>query len=287
MILPRFDLLEPSSVKEVCQALQAGSNARVIAGGADLLVNLKKKVFSADTLVSLGKVSELKDMSFSDEKGLTLGSAVRIIDIVDSPVIKKNYPALAAAAGNLGSWQIRDRATIGGNVCSARPAADTIGPLIAYGATAVIAGPNGTREELIETIYKGPGQTTLAKGEILQTIKIKKPAAGTKVSYIKYGTRQAMEIAIVSATVSVTIENGTCVDGKIVLGSVAPTYIRCLKTEEFIKDKKITEDTAEQAGQIASESCKPITDIRASADYRRQLVKILVKRNLLNAVAGN
>ncbi len=287
MILPRFELLEPSSVQEICKALQSSGNGRVIAGGTDLLVNLKKKVFTADTIISLDKASELKEVSFSDEKGLTLGSAVRIIDVVDSPVIQKNYPALSTAAGKLGSWQIRTRATIGGNVCSARPAADTIGPLIAYGATAVIAGPNGTREELIETIYKGPGQTTLGKGEILQAIKLPKPAAGTRVVYTKYGIRQAMEIALVSVTTSVTLENGTCKDGKIVLGAVAPTYVRCIKTEEFIKGKAITEDIAEQAGQIASENCKPITDIRASADYRRQLVKVLVKRNLLSSVAGN
>lgn len=287
MILPRFDLLEPSSVKEICKALQSGNNSRVIAGGTDLLVNLKKKVFTADTLISLDKAAELKEMSFSDEKGLTLGSAVRIIDVVDSPVIQENFPALAAAAGKLGSWQIRTRATIGGNVCSARPAADTIGPLIAYGAFAVIASPDGTREELIETIYKGPGQTTLAKGEILQAIRIPKPLKNTKVVYTKYGIRQAMEIALVSVTTSVTLENDICTTGKIVLGAVAPTYIRCIKTEEFLKGKAITEDTAEQAGQVASESCKPITDIRASADYRRQLVKVLVKRNLLSSVAGN
>ncbi|MBN2240527.1 MAG: xanthine dehydrogenase family protein subunit M [Dehalococcoidales bacterium] len=287
MILPRFDLLEPESVQEICQALQANGNSKVIAGGTDLLVNLKKKVFSADTLVSLGKIGELKEMSYSDEAGLTLGSAVRIIDVVDSPVVQQNYPGLSSAAGKLGSWQIRNRATIGGNVCSARPAADTIGPLIAYGAVANIAGPNGMRTEDLETMYKGPGQTTLAANEILQSISIKKPAAGTAVAYEKYGIRQAMEIALVSITTSVTIENKTVTDARIVMGAVAPTYIRCMKTEGFLKGKEITEAVAEEAGGIASQTCTPITDIRASADYRRQLVRVLVKRNLLKSVAGN
>jgi CO/xanthine dehydrogenase FAD-binding subunit len=252
-----------------------------------LLVNLKKKAFTADTLISLDKVNDLKEMSYSDTEGLTLGSTVRIIDIADSPVINKVFPALSSAAGKLGSWQIRCRATIGGNVCSARPAADTIGPLLAYGATARIAGPDGEREEAIETIYKGPGQTTLGKGEMLAAIKIKPPAENTGVNYGKYGIRQAMEIALISATTLVTLEDGVCNTARIVLGAVAPTYIRCQKTENFLVGKTITEDIAEQAGQIASQSCSPITDIRASANYRRQLVKVMVKRNLLKSIALN
>jgi carbon-monoxide dehydrogenase medium subunit len=287
MILPKFDLLEPSSLKEVCEVLRSADNARIIAGGTDLLVNLKKKVFTADILISLDKINELKELSYSEKGGLVIGSAVRIIDVVESPVVQSTFPALAAAAGKLGSWQIRCRATIGGNVCSARPAADTIGPLIAYGATARIAGPDGEREEAIETIYKGPGQTTLSKGEMLAAIKIKPPAKNTGVTYGKYGIRQAMEIALISATTLVTLEGSICKTARIVLGAVAPTYIRCQKTESFLASKTITEDIAEQAGQIASQSCNPITDIRASAEYRRQLVKVMVKRNLLKSVAVN
>jgi CO/xanthine dehydrogenase FAD-binding subunit len=287
MILPRFNLLEPTSLTEVCKALESGDNTRIIAGGTDLLVNLKKKVFTANTLISLDKIDELKEVSYSDTEGLTIGSAVRIIDIVESPVINSVFPALAAAAGKLGSWQIRCRATIGGNVCSARPAADTIGPLIAYSATARIAGPDGERDEAIETIYKGPGQTTLGKGEMLAAIKIKPPAENTGVTYGKYGIRQAMEIALISATTLVTLDDNVCKTARIVLGAVAPTYIRCQKTESFLTGNTITEDIAEQAGQIASQSCSPITDIRASAAYRRQLVKVMVKRNLLKSVAVN
>jgi CO/xanthine dehydrogenase FAD-binding subunit len=274
-------------VQEVCKALQSKDNARVIAGGTDLLVNLKKKVFTADVLVSLDKIGELKEISYSGEKGMTIGSMARIIDVIDSPIVQKHYPALSIAAGKLGSWQIRNRATIGGNVCSARPAGDTIGPLIAYGAIGRIAGPNGVREEAIETLYLGPGKTTLAKGEILVSIKLKTPEKNTGVSYTKYGIRQAMEIALVSVTTLVTMDKNICRTGRIVLGAVAPTYIRCAKTEKFITGKTITTEIAEQAGQIASESCSPITDIRASADYRRQLVRVLVKRNLLKSAGVN
>jgi aerobic carbon-monoxide dehydrogenase medium subunit len=283
MILPRFELAEPKSTREVCDILQKTDQVRVIAGGTDLLVNLKKKVFTADTLVSLSQVPDLNGISFSSSSGLTIGSMVRIADMVISPVIAAHYPGLANAAGKLGSPQIRNRATIGGNVCSARPAADMVGPLVAYGAITNIATATNPREERIERIFKGPGQTTLAKGEFLTGFRIPTPAKNTGISYIKYGIRHAMEIALVSVTSLVVIENEKCVAARVVLGAVAPTFIRCPATEEFLEGKTITEDIAEQAGYSASEICTPITDIRGTADYRRQLVRVLTKRTLLEA----
>jgi CO/xanthine dehydrogenase FAD-binding subunit len=286
MILPRFELLEPTSVKVVCDILQRNNDTRVIAGGTDLLVNMKKKVIMAGTLVSLDKISELKDVSYSGKTGLTMGSMVRIADVAESPIIKTNYTILATAAGKLGSLQIRNRATIGGNICSARPAADTIGPLIAYGAVARIASPDGAREEAIETIFKGPGQTTIRKGEFLTAITIKSPEENTVSSYIKFGVRRAMDIAVVSVTSLITLKNGTCSLARLVLGAVAPTFIRCLKAEEFLLGKDLSEDVAEQASQLATEASRPISDFRASADYRRHLVQVLVKRSLLETASN-
>jgi CO/xanthine dehydrogenase FAD-binding subunit len=286
MILPRFELLEPTSVKEVCDILQRNNDTRVIAGGTDLLVNMKKKVIMAGTLVSLDKISELKDVSYSGKTGLTMGSMVRIADVAESPIIKTNYTTLATAAGKLGSLQIRNRATIGGNICSARPAADTIGPLIAYGAVARIASPDGAREEAIETIFKGPGQTTIQKGEFLTAITIKSPEENTVSSYIKFGVRRAMDIAVVSVTSLITLKNDTCSLARLVLGAVAPTFIRCLKAEEFLLGKDLSEDVAEQASQLATEASRPISDFRASADYRRHLVQVLVKRSLLETASN-
>jgi carbon-monoxide dehydrogenase medium subunit len=285
MILPRFELAEPTSIQEACEILKKSSNAKVIAGGTDLLVNMKKKVIIADTLVSLDKIGELKDVSFSGESGITLGSMVRIADIAASPQIKEKYPILAVAAGKLGSPQVRNRATIGGNVCSARPAADTIGPLMAYEATARIAGPSGVREEAIGKIFKGPGQTTLARDEFLAAITIKAWNKNTGGSYIKYGIRRAMEIALVSITSLLSIENGACRTARVVLGAVGPTFIRCPVTEEFLTGKTITEEIAQQAGMLAMNACTPITDVRASADYRRQLVRALVKRSLMESAS--
>jgi CO/xanthine dehydrogenase FAD-binding subunit len=283
MILPKFDLNEPTTVKEVCEILQKHEKARVIAGGTDLLVNMKKKVIIPDVLVSLSTVPGLNSMDFSPDKGITIGSMVRIADIINSPEIKAHYPGLAESAGKLGSSQIRNRATIGGNICSARPAADMAGPLTAYGALAVIATPDGMREQPIEKLFKGPGQTTLGKGEFLVAFKIKVPDKNTGICYIKYGIRHAMEIALVSVTSLVVIEKNTCHSAKVVLGAVAPVFIHCPKTETFLNGKEISETVTEQAGEMASGECSPITDIRASADYRRQLVHVLTKRSLLQA----
>lgn len=286
MILPRFELEEPTTVKEVCYILQKNNSVKVIAGGTDLLVNMKKKVITADILISLDKLAQLDQLSFSNEKGLTLGAMSRIADIAASPVIKDHYPGLAVAAGKLGSPQIRNRATVGGNVCSARPAADMVGPLTAYGAVAIIATADGEREEPLEKLFKGPGQTTLKKGEFLIGFKIKTPFRNTGISYIKYGIRHAMEIAMVSVTSLVELDKGNCQASRVVLGAVAPTFIRAPKTEAYLKGKTISKAVAEQAGEMASGECSPITDIRASAEYRRQLVRVLTERSLLEIAAS-
>ena len=285
MILPRFELVEPNTVSQACDILKHSDKAKVIAGGTDLLVNLKRKVTKADRLVSLAKIAELRETGFSDGDFLSVGPMMTIAEIAESAIVRANFPALHIAAGKLGSQQIRNRATIGGNVCTARPAGDTIGPLIAYGAMAKIGNGTSERSESFETLYKGPGQTSIRAEEVLTAVTISKPARGSHGSYIKYTIRNAMEIALVSATAVLEMQRGVCRSARVVVGAVAPTFVRCPATEEFLVGKKITEETAAEAGRLVVEVCSPITDVRASADYRRRLVQILVKRSLLEAAA--
>ncbi len=285
MILPRFELMEPVSVSEACDILGQNEKAKVIAGGTDLLVNLKRRVISADVLVSLAGIPELTQI-LTGPAALTLGPMVTIADVANSPLIKASFPVLCQAAGRLGSWQIRNRATIGGNVCTARPAGDTIGPLIAYGATAEVTGAHGKRTEPFGKLFQGPGKTTIHPGELLTGIALATPAAHTGGSYVKYTLRNAMEIALVSVTSLLTIEHGVCRSARVVLGAVAPTFVRCPATEAFLVGKQITEDVAEEAGRLVIDACRPITDLRASADYRNTLVQVLVKRSLLEAAAS-
>ena len=286
MILPRFQFLEPETFEEVQHIVEKNKgDAVLMAGGTDLLVNLKRKVITAKIVISLEKVGSLKQIDYSKSAGLTLGSMVRISELVEMPLIKQKFPLLAIAANKLGSPQIRNRATLGGNICTARPAGDTIGPLTAYGAELLLIRGAESRWEPISQFISGPGKTTRKDGEVLAAIKIKPFAAHTGVSYVKYGVRKAMEIAMVSVTTAITFDGIECKKATIVLGAVAPTFIRSIGAEEFLGSKKITTTVAEEAAALAASGCKPITDVRASAEYRRDLVKVLTKRGILEAVS--
>jgi carbon-monoxide dehydrogenase medium subunit len=286
VILPRFQFLEPETFEEVHQLVEKNKgDAVLMAGGTDLLVNLKRKVIKAKVVISLEKIKSLKQVHYSESAGLTLGSMVTVSELAETPIIKQKFPLLAIAANKIGSPQIRNRATIGGNICTARPAGDTIGPLTAYGAEVQLVLGKETRWEPISKFITGPGKTTRKEGEVLAAIRIKPFPASTGVSYIKYGVRKAMEIAMVSVTTAITFNGDKCEKATIVLGAVAPTFIRSNEAEEALVSHKVTLSTAEKAAELAAGGCRPITDVRASAEYRRDLVRVLTKRGIMEAAA--
>ena len=284
MILPRFQFLEPATFEEALQIVEKNKGEAVLmAGGTDLLVNLKRKVITASVVISLEKISALRQINYSESAGLTLGSMVRISELAETPVIKQKYPLLATAANKLGSPQIRNRATVGGNVCTARPAGDTIGPLLAYGAEVQLIRGKESRWEPLSKFIVGPGKTTRKEGEILAAFKLKSCAADTGFSYIKYGVRKAMEIAMVSVTTNLTFDGKKCTSAAVILGAVGPTFMRSGDAEATLCAKEITEVLAEQAAEQAGAFCTPITDTRATAEYRCDLVKALTKRSIMEA----
>jgi aerobic carbon-monoxide dehydrogenase medium subunit len=284
VILPRFLFLEPATFEEALQIVEKNKGEAVMmAGGTDLLVNLKRKVVKAGVVISLEKIDALKQINYSEAEGLTLGSMVRISELASTPVIKQKYPLLAIAANKLGSPQIRNRATVGGNVCTARPAGDTIGPLLAYGAEVQLVRGKESRWEPLAKFIVGPGKTTRKEGEILAAIKLKPCAADTGYSYIKYGVRKAMEIAMVSVTTNLTFEGKKCTSAAVILGAVGPVFMRSGDAEATLCAKEITEAMAEQAAEQAGAFCTPITDTRATAEYRCDLVKALTKRSIMEA----
>ncbi len=286
MILLRFNFVQPFSIQETISLLaQNSGKAKIIAGGTDLLVNMKKKLVKPELLISMDKIDELKETLPTRGNGLKIGSLSTMADIAESRMVKNDFPALAQAAGKLGSRQIRNRATIGGNICSARPCADSIGPLIGYGAEVKLIGTEGERLVSLDDFCTGPGETILGSSEILTEIWLKPPPPNTNSSYIKFGTRKAMDIAIVSVTSVITVNssNGKCQSARVVLGAVAPTYIRCSAAEEVLVGDKITDDIALQAGTLAAQFCRPISDMRGSAEYRRMLVEALTRRSILEA----
>ena len=286
MILPRFEFVEPETFEEVSQIVEKNrGDAVLIAGGTDLLVNMKKKTIRPGILISLEKINSLKQINYSDPEGLTLGSMVTINELSGNPLIRQKFPLLSIAAAKIGSLQVRNRATVGGNICTARPAGDTIGPLLAYGAKVQLVKGKENRWEAIEKFITGPGKTTKKEGEVLAAIIIKPFADNTGVSYIKYGVRKAMEIAMVSITTSLTFDGNKCQAASIVLGAVGPTFIRSIDAEESLRSREVTPSVAEKAAELAATCCIPITDVRASAEYRRELVRILTKRGIMEALS--
>jgi carbon-monoxide dehydrogenase medium subunit len=286
VILPKFQFKEPETLEEACEiAEQYKGDSAFLAGGTDLLVNLKKKAVNYKVLVSLENIAELRRIEHYNVNSFIVGAMVGINELEESSLIKEEFPLLARAAGNLGSPQIRNRATVGGNICTARPAGDTIGPLIAYGATVRLISKQGERYHSLEDFFLGPGKTVIKEGEILADIQLNAVPANTGTSYIKYGARKAMEIAMVSVTTMLTFENEMCKSARIVLGAVAPTFIRSYEAEKMLSDKPFSYDYVEKAAGLAAGCCRPISDSRASAEYRQELVKVLTRRSLQEAAS--
>ena len=267
----RFEYFEPRTLDEAV-GLLAKPHTQALAGGTDLLVELKEHLRHAERVVNLKKVAGLEGLSFDANEGLRIGALATARDVELSAVAQKSYAGLVQSVRELGSIQVRYRATIIGNVCRASPSADTIPPLIADGATIRIRGAGGERSLPLEDFFVGPGKTVLEPGDVVTEIRVPPPAPNTRKVYIKHGRRKAMELATVGVAVTHVAGGAT----RIVLGAVAPTPIRARQAEKVFSD---TGDVARAAQAAAAES-KPISNVRASAEYRREMVEVLTRRAL-------
>jgi carbon-monoxide dehydrogenase medium subunit len=270
----RFDYFEPRTLDEAV-ALLAKPNAQALAGGTDLLVELKEHLRHAERVVNIKKVAGLAGLSFNARSGLHIGALATARDVELSPIVKEHYRGLLQSVRELGSIQVRYRATIIGNICRASPSADTIPPLIADGATVRIHGAGGERSLLLENFFVGPGKTVLKPGDVVMEIRVPPPAAGARKVYIKHGRRKAMELA----TVGVAVTHVPGGETRIVLGAVAPTPIRARQAEKIFAE---TGDIG-RAAQAAAEESRPISNVRATAEYRREMVGVLTRRALEQA----
>ena len=281
-----FSYAAPTTLKEAADLLaKANGKARVLAGGTDIIVQLREGLRDADLVVDVKKIPELGELSYSPAKGLRLGASVPCYRIYDHAEITKAYPALADSARIVGGWQIQSRASVGGNLCNSSPAADTIPALIAHGATAVIAGPKGQREVKAEEFCTAPGRNVLQPGELLVTIVFPPAAARSSSAYERFIPRNEMDIAVVGAGswVQLSADGQTVQRARIGLGAVAPTPQFAPEASQWLTGKPATEDIFARAGELASNVASPITDMRGTAEYRMHLVGILVKRTLLKA----
>jgi carbon-monoxide dehydrogenase medium subunit len=284
-----FEFYQPSTLQEASRLLKDnGPGGRFLAGGTDLVIAMKEKGLLPKYIVDLKRVPGLSGIRENNDGAVTLGALTTMYEIETSALIKKKYPFLAQSAAEVGSIQIRNRATIGGNMANATPSADTAPALIALNATAKIASASGERTIDLEAFFKGPGQSVMNADEILTEIMIPKTAANLVGEYIKFSPREMMDLAYVGIAVAYNLaaSDKKCVSVRIVLGAVAPTPIRAKRAEAALEGQVLTEALAEKVGQLAAEEAKPISDVRSSADYRRAMVGAMTKRALLNAATG-
>ena len=286
LLLPKFDYQEPENMQSALSLLSSlKANAKIIAGGTDILVNMKKGLVSPKYLVSLANLKDLFVME-QRKKGIVIGSHVIVSELAESGFLWKSFPVIAKAASVLGSPLIRNRATIGGNIVTARPAADLPPAIMAVGAKVELKSKKGKREVNIDEFFLGPGKTVIRPDEILTRIIVNELPPFTGSDYIKLGHRKALEIAIVAVASRITLNKpqGVIKNARIILSAVAPQAIHAVSAERILMNEKPTEKLIERAATLAMQDCRPITDLRGGAEYRKEIVKVLVKRTLLNSV---
>jgi carbon-monoxide dehydrogenase medium subunit len=280
--LPPFRAHRPRTLEEALRLLKEMEDARPIAGGTDIIPAMREGALRAKNLIDLTLIEELRGIW---ERGneILIGATTTLSQLEESKTIAERAPALRAAASSIGSVQIRKLGTIGGNLCNASPAADTAPPLLALNAAVEIASEDGTRTMPLSGLFAGPKMNTLKPHELLTSVRFRIPPDGAGMSFQKLGRRRGHTISLVNASAYLELEGGTCLEARLALGSVAPTPIRVRGAEELMRGRRVTEELIEEAASTCYELVSPIDDLRASADYRREMARVLARRALREA----
>ncbi len=264
--------------------LRGAPDTWLVAGGTDLMVRVREGAVRPRAIVSLRRIPELGGIEVAD--GARIGALTRVSQIVRDGRLGERWTALALAARSLGSAQIRNMATVGGNLCNASPCADLAPPLLAADARATVVSPRGSREMDLADLFEGPRVTALAPDEVLQDIRLGAPPAGSRSIFLKKG-RVAMDIALASISVQLLVDSGCLRSVRVAAGSLAPTPVRLRRVEAALEGKPPDEDVLSLARAAACEEVRPISDVRASADYRRHLAGAFVERAVRSLAGGN
>lgn len=272
----------PQSVGEAVEALSESPEARVIAGGTDLMVGMREGHVHPTRLVDITRIQELIGIS-TQNGSLRIGAATKIDEILHHPTVRSEYPALVDAGQLLGGWQIQNMATLAGNLCNASPAAEMSGPLLVLDAEVEVMGPSGERRIPLGEFWTGPGKTVLEPAEILTTIVIPGKVSGRLSAYQRVDIRHSVDIALVSSAVGVELSEGKVQLARIALGAVAPTVIRVTAAEAYLQGRTLSEEVLDKVEDLAEAAAVPITDVRASAEYRSAMAGVLARRVLLLA----
>ena len=284
--LPEFEYIKPETLREASHFLALHNDqARPLLGGTDIFVRLRDGVWKDKFLVDVKSLEGMHMLSYDPSNGLMIGAAVNMNQVIAFPAVQELYPVLAQAAHSVASYQLRTRATIVGNLCNASPAADTAPALISLGGQARIAGLNGERVVPLEGFFSGPGRSVLRDDEILTGIQVPNPLPHTGGAYLKLSPREKdLATVAVAALITLNSEGTICEDARVVLGAVAPTVIRAFKAEEALMGKTVAEAVIRESAQKASEESQPITDIRGSAEYRKEMVAVQARRAIKRAL---
>jgi len=279
--LKSFAFFEPTTLAEASR-LFAEEHAQLLAGGTDLVIGMKAYTETPESVISLQKIQGLTGIN-TDGNSINIGAMTKIREVERSADVQQHHTALAEGASEIGSIQIRNLATIGGNIAHASPAADTVAGLLVADAQVDIASEDGERSVPIAELFTGPGQTVLTPGEIITRFRLPSPMSGSH--YIKHKIREVMDLAFIGVAASVNLDNSVITSARIGLAAVAPTPIRATEAENLLAGNELTAELLAQAGEAAAAATSPISDLRCSAEHRREMVDVLTKRTLQEAVA--
>jgi carbon-monoxide dehydrogenase medium subunit len=282
--LRAFEYHAPTTLNEAISLLQQhGESARPLAGGTDLVVQMKEnatKFAPPSHIVSLLRVPELTGIEYSESDGLRIGAGATMTDVAESKTIREQYPAIAEGAALVGSIQTMNMATVGGNLCNAAPSADIAPSLLAFEAEAVIVGPSSRRAVSLGEFFVGPGKTVLASDELLAEVRVPALLSGTGSAYQRHTPRKQMDIAVVGVAAALSLAGNSIERARVALGAVAPTPVRALKAEAALEGQPVSDEAFARAAEAAVEECSPISDVRGSAEFRRHIVLVMTERML-------
>jgi carbon-monoxide dehydrogenase medium subunit len=285
--MQNFDYVRVHEIQDAISILsREQGGVHILAGGTDLLVQLREGQRTAKLLLDIKSIPEVNQLTFDPSIGLTLGSAVSCLRISRDPLVSKHYPGLIDAVSLIGGIQIQGRASIGGNLCNASPAADSIPALIVHQAVCVIVGPDGERKAAVEKFCTAPGENILGPGEMLLALRIPTPPAHFGASYLRFTPRNEMDIAVVGAGASLVLDEDlrTVRSARVALAAVAPRPLMVNAAGEYLAGRQISAEEIQEASQIAKEAVEPIQDMRGTVEQRRHLAGVLTRRALQNAL---
>lgn len=285
MALPAFDYVKVSSLEEASKlAAEKGDKAVLMAGGTDVILLIHEKAIPADTVIDIKGIPGLDEIRYVEGEGMRIGALVKLYDIQNSDIVKEKMPALSDASRYVASPQIRRKGTMVGNICNASPSADTASILVAMNAVVKVYNAEGEKDIPIDEFFKGVKKTALVPGDIVTGIFIPELNKGEGSAYFKHSVRKAMDLAIIGVGARIKMDGDKIADARVCMGGVGITPLRAKNAEQILIGNEITDELLEKAGAAASQECSPISDVRASAEYRTDMVRVYTKRAVRKAV---